>query len=61
MDSKELRRIMGHFATGVTVVTTKDAAAVGDVVNAKGTVRTDVNLGSGYTYAVIIEDASLRK
>ncbi|HTM07710.1 MAG TPA: flavin reductase family protein [Verrucomicrobiae bacterium] len=26
MDSKELRRIMGHFATGVTIVTTKDAA-----------------------------------
>lgn len=26
MDSKELRHIMGHFATGVTVVTTKDAA-----------------------------------
>src|SRR5690242_12848050 len=26
MDSKQLRHIMGHFATGVTVVTTKDAA-----------------------------------
>jgi flavin reductase (DIM6/NTAB) family NADH-FMN oxidoreductase RutF len=24
MDSQELRRVMGHFATGVTVVTTKD-------------------------------------
>jgi hypothetical protein len=47
--------------TNDILVTTKDAAAVGDVVNARGTVRTDVNLGSGYTYAVIIEDASLRK
>jgi len=43
------------------LVTTKDVAVVGDVVNAKGTVRTDVDLGSGYTYAVIIEDAALRK
>jgi len=24
MDPKELRRVMGHFATGVTIVTTKD-------------------------------------
>ena len=43
------------------LVTTKDVAAVGDVVNARGTVRTDVNLGSGYTYAVLIEDASMPK
>jgi len=34
---------------------------VGDVVKAKGTVRTDVNLGSGYAYAVLIEDAKLAK
>jgi flavin reductase (DIM6/NTAB) family NADH-FMN oxidoreductase RutF len=26
IDLKELRRVMGHFATGVTVVTTKDGA-----------------------------------
>ncbi len=26
MDSKELRRVMGHFATGVTIVTTRDAS-----------------------------------
>ena len=43
------------------LVTTKDAAVVGDIVNAKGTVRTDVNLGSGYAYAVLIEDAAVRK
>jgi hypothetical protein len=36
-------------------------AAVGDIVTAKGTVRTDVNLGSGYSYAVLIEDAALNK
>jgi hypothetical protein len=43
------------------VVTSKDSAAVGDVVTAQGLVRTDVNLGSGYAYAVLIEDAVLRK
>jgi hypothetical protein len=43
------------------LVTTKDAAAVGDVVTAKGTVRTDVTVGPGYAYAVLIEDAALRK
>ncbi|MBL0085796.1 MAG: nucleotide-binding protein [Ideonella sp.] len=42
------------------LVTTKDKVAVGDVVNAKGVVKTDVDLGSGYTYAVMIEDASLQ-
>jgi hypothetical protein len=43
------------------LVTTADTATVGDIVNAKGVVRTDVNLGSGYAYAVLIEEASLRK
>ena len=43
------------------LVTTLDNAAVGDIVNARGKVRTDVDLGSGYAYAVLIEDASLRK
>ena len=43
------------------LVTTLDNAVVGDIVNARGKVRTDVDLGSGYAYAVLIEDASLRK
>lgn len=43
------------------LVTTKDTVAIGDVVHARGTVRTDVDLGSGYNYAVLIEDASLKK
>ncbi len=43
------------------LVTTQDTAAVGDIVSAKGTVRTDVNIGSGYAYAVLIENAALRK
>jgi hypothetical protein len=43
------------------LVTTQDVAAVGDIVNARGTVRTDVNVGAGYAYAVLIEDAAVRK
>lgn len=43
------------------LVTTQDTAAVGDVVNATGKVRVDVNLGSGYAYAVMVDGATLRK
>ncbi len=43
------------------IVTTTDAAAVGDVVNAKDKVRTDVNLGSGYAYPVLVEEARISK
>lgn len=43
------------------LVTTKDDAAIGDTVTAKGTVRTDVTVGPGYAYAVLIEDAALSK
>ena len=38
-------------------VTTKDVAAVGDVVTVTGTVRLDRDLGAGYSYPVLIEDA----
>jgi DNA/RNA endonuclease YhcR with UshA esterase domain len=43
------------------LVTTQDKAVVGDIVSARGTVRTDVNLGAGYAYGVLIEDAVVRK
>ena len=43
------------------VVTTKDQAKVGDVVVVKGVVRTDKDLGSGYVYKVLIEEATLQK
>ena len=43
------------------LVTTADTAAVGDTVVARGVVHTDVNLGSGYAYAVLIEEATIRK
>lgn len=53
----------GKAADGThnVIATTQDTVAVGDVVNAKGTVRTDVNIGAGYAYAVLIEDAVVRK
>ncbi len=47
--------------TNDILVTTKDKAEVGAIVTAKGMVRTDVNLGAGYNYAVLIEDAALLK
>ncbi|MDO9073055.1 MAG: nucleotide-binding protein [Rubrivivax sp.] len=43
------------------LVTSKDTAAVGDIVTARGTVRTDVSVGPGYAYAVLVEDASVKK
>jgi hypothetical protein len=43
------------------VVTTKDETAIGAVVVARGTVRTDVQIGAGYSYKVLVEDATLRK
>lgn len=53
----------GSAAEGTNdiLVTTKDMAAVGDVVTAKGTVRTDVDLGSGYAYEILIDDAAVNK
>lgn len=53
----------GSAASGThdILVTTADTIAVGDLVNASGTVRTDVNVGSGYAYAVLVEDARIRK
>jgi hypothetical protein len=43
------------------LVTTQDKPAVGDIVDARGKVRTDVDVGSGYRYAVLVDDAVLRK
>ena len=47
--------------TNDVLVTTKEETRVGDVVLARGVVRTDVDLGSGYVYAVMVEEATLRK
>jgi hypothetical protein len=47
--------------TNDVLVTSKDAVTVGDVVVAKGVVRTDVDLGHGYAYRVLVEEARLQK
>jgi hypothetical protein len=47
--------------TNDIIVTTREQTRVGSVVVARGVVRTDVDLGSGYAYKVLIEDATLQK
>lgn len=58
-----LRDGSGQAADGSNdlLVTTTDSAALGDVVSARGTVRTDVTVGPGYAYAVMVEAAKLSK
>jgi len=41
------------------IVTTEDIAAVGSTVVVRGTVATDRDFGSGYSYSVLIEDAKI--
>jgi len=53
----------GELADGtndITVTTSADLA-VGDVVTATGTVAVDKDFGAGYTYTVMIEDATVVK
>jgi len=42
-------------------ITTSDTTALGEVVLVRGTVHLDVDLGSGYAYPVLIENAKLAK
>jgi len=56
-----LRDGSGSAATGSNdvLVTTMSQAKAGDVVTVKGVVRTDKDFGSGYSYKVLIEEATL--
>ena len=47
--------------TNDLTITTQGSAAVGDTIMVKGTVHTDRNLGMGYVFPVIIEDATITK
>lgn len=47
-------------STNDLLVTTTNEAKIGDVVTAKGVVRTDKDFGSGYSYHVMIEEATLQ-
>ena len=48
-------------STNDILVTTLDETQIGAVIVAKGIVRTDVDLGSGYSYKVLVADAKLQK
>jgi len=58
-----LRDGTGSAADGTNdiVVTTQDETQIGAVVLVKGVVHTDKDLGSGYSYKVLIEEATLQK
>lgn len=43
------------------LITSMSAVKVGDVVTARGIVRTDKDFGSGYVYKVIVEEASFQE
>jgi len=42
-------------------VTTRDGAAVGDIVVVKGVVHVDRDFGAGYSYPVVLEDAKVTR
>jgi hypothetical protein len=46
--------------TNDVLVTTMSEAKTGDIVTLKGIVRTNKDFGSGYSYKVLIEDATLQ-
>lgn len=43
------------------IATTSEDVNIGDIITAKGIVKTNVNLGSGYKYRVLLEDAKFTK
>lgn len=47
--------------TNDVLVTSVNQTKIGDVVTAKGVVRTNKDFGSGYSYKVLIEDATLQQ
>ena len=55
-----LRDGTGKDPTNDLTVTTQAKAKVGDTVLVEGTVALDKDLGAGYKYAVIIEDAKVK-
>ncbi|MFA7384376.1 MAG: hypothetical protein WC001_13100 [Desulfurivibrionaceae bacterium] len=42
-------------------VTTRDEAKIGETLTASGTAKTDIDLGAGYKYKLILEDAALSR
>lgn len=55
-----------HDGTGVSpdnklIATTLESVNIGDIITAKGIIRTDVNIGTSYKYKVLIEDTKFTK
>jgi hypothetical protein len=50
----------GSAANADILVTSANAAKLGDIVTVKGVVRNDKDFGAGYFYKVLIEDATLQ-
>ncbi len=51
----------GRAPEDTLVVTTQEAPEVGSVVTASGILRTNVNLGAGYSYKAVLEDCKFTK
>ncbi|HFC54279.1 MAG TPA: hypothetical protein ENJ43_07580 [Gammaproteobacteria bacterium] len=51
----------GEKGSNDVTVTSQDTAQVGDQVKVVGTVTLDLDFGSGYTYPLIVEKASITK
>ena len=47
-------------STNDILVTSQSPTNIGDIVTAKGIVRTDMNFGAGYVYKVLVEEATLQ-
>ncbi len=43
------------------IATTLESVNIGDIITAKGIIRTDVDMGAGYKYKVLLEDAKFTK
>jgi len=56
-----LRDGTGGAGTNDLIATTSATVEVGDVIVLRGVVSTDRDFGSGYRYAVIVEDAKVEK
>jgi hypothetical protein len=56
-----LRDGTGAAGTNDLMITTKEDVKVGEVVTAHGTVGTNRDLGAGYHYAVLVENATIAR
>ena len=51
----------GQKGTNDLTITSQDTAAVGDEVVVTGTITVDKDFGAGYTYPILLEQASISK